>query len=177
LQSGHPSGQVPLSGAVHFAPEEGPGPGTSQQSIPPAQHSAPQQNSAPLQTIAPLHGGSWQTPLPQNGLSPRQVVVHPPQLWMSFWRLAQTPPQQVNPASHVGGQAMPPVDELDPDEAPDVVADDVDDVDDVVAAEPPAPVVALVSTPPPQPTTRSETASALERRDRVMRRGYGGARA
>jgi hypothetical protein len=177
LQSGHPSGQVPFSGAVHFAPEEGPGPGTSQQSVPPAQHSAPQQNSAPLQTIAPLHGGSWQTPLPQNGLSPRQVVVQPPQLWMSFWRLAQTPPQHVKPASHVGGQAMPPVDELDPDEAPEVVVDAVDDVDDVAPPAPVVPVVALVSTPP-QPT-RSEAAMALEqkRRVRVMRRGYGGAAA
>jgi hypothetical protein len=171
LQSGHPSGQVPFSGAVHFAPDEGPGPGTSQQSIPPAQQAAPQQNSAPLQTIAPLHGGSWQTPLPQNGLSPRHVVVHPPQLWMSFWRLAQTPPQHVNPASQAGGQATPPDDEL-------ALEDDVDDVDDVVVAEPPAPDVLVppVSTPP-QPT-RSETASALEkRRFRVMRRGYGGAAA
>jgi hypothetical protein len=58
LQAGHPGGQVPFSGAVHFGPEVGPGPGTLQQSVPPAQQVSPQQNSAPLQVITAVHGAS-----------------------------------------------------------------------------------------------------------------------
>ena len=162
LQSGHPSGHVPFSGAVHFAPDVGPGPGTSQQSVPAAQHSAPQQNSEPLHTIAPAQGGSWQTPLPQNGLSPRHVLPQTPQLWMSFCKLTQPPPQHVKPASQAGGQATPPVDELALDDAAEPVDDIVDAVDDVVVVAPPAPAVLVVSTPP-QPTT-SERPSALEQR-------------
>ena len=93
-------------------------------------------------------------------------MAQTPQLWMSFWRLTQAPPQQVKPASQAGGQAMPPEDELAPEVAVEVAV--VDDVDDVVVVAPPAPVVLVleVSTPP-QPT-RSEAARALKRRVRVM---------
>ena len=130
LQVGHPGGQVPFSGAVHFGPELGPGPGTLQQSVPPGQHTSPQQNWAPLQVITAVHGASWQVPLPQNGFSPRHGALQAPQLWMSFPVLTQAPPQQVKPGSQLGGQAAPPVEE-----------DDVDDVDDVVVEEPVVPAL------------------------------------
>lgn len=63
---------------------------------------------------------------------------------------------------------MPPDDELAPDVDAEAVVAEVDDVDEVVVVAPPAPVVPVleVSTPP-QPA-RSDRASALKRRERVM---------
>jgi hypothetical protein len=51
--------------------------------------------------------------------------------------LTQAPPQQVKPASQLGGQATPPVEELD-----------VDDVDDAVVEEPVVLVLTLALVPP-----------------------------
>ena len=92
-QPGQPTGQVPLTGAVHCSAD---GPSwIMQQSSPEAQQLVPQQTS-PLQVFTP-HGGVPQVPLSQYGLAPVQELPQRPQLLISFAVFAQDPLQQLNP--------------------------------------------------------------------------------
>jgi hypothetical protein len=98
---------VSFTGAVHLGPMDTPW-GTSQQSIPPAQHWSPQQVSLAGHGW-PAHGGSPQVPALQKGLFPWHFFPHVPQLWMSFISLTHAPSQQVSPAPHPGEHVFPPL--------------------------------------------------------------------
>jgi hypothetical protein len=110
-QSGQPTGQVPLTGAVHFGPTNTPS-GTSQQSIPAAQHSVSQQNSLAGQAT-PSQGGAPHVPWSQYGWLPEHVLPHAPQLRTSSSSFTHAPLQQENPGPHAGEHVPPPVLELD----------------------------------------------------------------
>jgi hypothetical protein len=72
------------------------GPGTLQQIWPAVQQVAAQQNSLDWQVML-LQGGSPQVPMLQYGWSPPHLLVHVPQLRMSFFRFTHAPLQQPNP--------------------------------------------------------------------------------
>jgi hypothetical protein len=56
-QVGHPMGQVPFTGVTHLGPMPGPGPGTSQHSVPVMQHEPPQQRPVVAHICGLAHGG------------------------------------------------------------------------------------------------------------------------
>lgn len=66
-----------------MGPSDGPGPGTSQHSIPVAQQVAPQ-HTLPGAHSSAVHGGVPHVPKWQNGFCPVHFFPQAPQLSMSF---------------------------------------------------------------------------------------------
>jgi hypothetical protein len=83
-----------IVGGVQVGPRDGPGPGTSQQSMP-GPH-------------AGEHGGGAQLVPAQKSFGALQTTPQAPQLWMSLRTLTQAPSQQVNPIVHRTAQGLPP---------------------------------------------------------------------